>query len=85
MIVPITGRLSWRKPPLVTIALILVNIFVFFGFQSEDRAFVQDAWQHYFDSGLVRIELEYYLRYRNEDPAIIQTAEAREDHDTINT
>ena len=85
MIVPITGRLSWRKPPLVTIALILVNIFVFFGFQSEDRAFVQDAWQHYFDSGLVRIELEYFLRYRNEDPTIIRTAEAQEDHDTINT
>ena len=85
MIVPITGRLSWRNPPLVTIMLILVNCAVFFGLQSEDRAFVQDAWQHYLDSGLVRIELAHYLRYRNEDPAILPTAEAQEDHDTLNT
>ena len=34
MIVPITGRLSWRNPPLVTIVLIVINTVVFFGLQA---------------------------------------------------
>ena len=62
MIVPITGRLSWRNPPIVTVALILANIVVFSGFQSQDRAYLQDAWQHYTAFGLARIEMASYLR-----------------------
>lgn len=84
MIVPISGRLSWRNPPSVTITLILLNIAVFFIFQSNDRAYMQDAWQYYNDAGLARIELAYYLRYRGEDPSIIQTAESEEDAATLN-
>ncbi|MDJ0883782.1 MAG: rhomboid family intramembrane serine protease [Desulfobacterales bacterium] len=84
MIVPITGQLSWRNPPIVTLALILANIVVFFGLQSKDQAYLQEAWQHYIESGLVRIELEYYLRSQGEDPAIIQTAEEEEDAETLN-
>ena len=83
MIVPITGRLSWRNPPLVTIVLILANIVVFFGFQSEDRAYLQEAWRHYIESGLVRIELAYYLRDQGEDPAVIQTTEKEKDEEAL--
>ncbi len=85
MIVPISGRLSWRNPPLVTIALILVNIAVFFGLQSNDQAYLQEAWQHYTESGLVRIELESYLRDQGEDPTVIQTAEEEEDEAALST
>ncbi len=84
MIVPITGQLSWRHPPIVTIALILINVAVFFGFQSNDRVYLQEAWQYYFDSGLVRIELEHYLRDQGDDPDLIRQAEEEEDEAVLN-
>jgi membrane associated rhomboid family serine protease len=84
MIVPITGRLSWRNPPLVTIALIVINTLVFFGLQANDQAYIREAWQHYIESGLVRIELTYYLRHQGEDPSAIEIAEEAEDDETLN-
>ncbi len=84
MIVPITGQLSWRHPPIVTIALILINVAVFFGFQSNDRVYLQEAWQYYFESGLVRIELEHYLRDQGDDPDLIRQAEEEEDEAVLN-
>ena len=83
MIGPITGRLSWRHPPVVTLALILVNIAVFFGFQSQDHVYLQEAWKHYTESGLVRIELQYYLRDQGEDPDFLRTAEEEEDEGAL--
>ncbi|MDJ0991374.1 MAG: rhomboid family intramembrane serine protease [Desulfobacterales bacterium] len=84
MIVPITGELSWRHPPVVTIALILANVVVFFGFQAQDRLYLKEAWQHYIESGLVRIELRHHLRDRGEDPDRIRTAEEEEDDEALN-
>ncbi len=85
MIVPVTGQLSWRNPPILTIALILINIVVFLGFQSQDKALRREAWQHYIDSGLVRIELEHYLRHQGQDPAVIQTAFEAEDEEALSS
>ncbi|MCP4690376.1 MAG: rhomboid family intramembrane serine protease [Desulfobacterales bacterium] len=71
LIIPISGKLSWRNPPAVTIALIVVNVLVFFIFQlGEDEKFMQ-AHEYYFKSGLAEIELPRYLDYResrSEDP-----------------
>ena len=84
MIVPITGQLSWRHPPVVTIALILINTAVFFGFQSQDRAHLQEAWQYYIASGLVRMELQHYLRDQGDDPDLIRAAEEEGDDEALN-
>jgi membrane associated rhomboid family serine protease len=65
LVVPIVGKLSWRHPPLVTIALILVNAAIFFGFQYDDGRAQQEALTFYVESGLAQLELQAYLRYKN--------------------
>jgi len=57
LIVPIVEGLNWRRPPPVTIALILVNCAVFFFYQTGDTAREARALQAYIGSTLPRLEL----------------------------
>jgi len=63
-IVPLTGKISWRRPPAVTIGLILINCLIFFLFYFSDIHRLIDAEQYYFDSGLAEIEVQSYLEHR---------------------
>ncbi len=64
-IVPVTGKISRRHLPVVTIGLILVNCLVFFIFQSNQASQYRDAEEYYFRSGLAEIELLCFIQYRN--------------------
>ncbi len=64
LIIPVTGKLSWRHPPLVTIGLIVINCLVFLFFQMGDNAKWQNALKFYFVSGLAEMEVERYLAYK---------------------
>ena len=66
LIIPITGKLSWRNPPYVTIALILINCLVFCIFQIGDTQRLYEAETFYFESGLADIELPLYLEHLEE-------------------
>jgi membrane associated rhomboid family serine protease len=61
--IPLTKKISWRTPPMVTIAIILVNVFVFFVIQGEDDARFMEAQNFYFESFLDRIEIPIYLDF----------------------
>lgn len=76
-IVPLTGRVSWRRPPVVTIALILINCLIFFLFYFSDIQRLIEAEQYYFDSGLAEIEVQAYIDYRDriEDTGPVSPAE----------
>jgi membrane associated rhomboid family serine protease len=63
LIIPLTNNISKKNPPLITIAIILVNCFVFFIIQSGDTENYLQAMQYYFDSGLGKIEVSSYLNY----------------------
>ncbi len=63
LIIPLTNNISKKNPPLITIAIILVNCFVFFIIQSGDTENYLQAMQYYFDSGLGKIEVFNYLNY----------------------
>ena len=63
LIIPIIGKTSLRNPPVVTILLILVNVFVYFGFQLGDHAASMAAQKYYLESGLVDIELPRYRAF----------------------
>ena len=67
LLIPITDKLSWRNPPIITIILILINCFVYFVFQFEDNPRWMKAQQFYFTSGLAEIEIVRYAEYK--DPA----------------
>ena len=65
LIIPLTGKISWRNPPVVTIGLILVNCLVYFIFQHGDNNRRYEAERYYFTSGLAQIEVPMYMRYVN--------------------
>ncbi len=61
--IPLTRKISWRNPPIFTIAIILVNVFVFFVYQRDDRSHYVEAAKFYFESGLDAIEIPIYLEF----------------------
>ena len=63
LIVPLSGKISWRNPPWITIAIILINCFIFFVFQSGDDDRYREAMSFYLESGLAQIEISDYLAY----------------------
>ena len=67
-IIPLTGKLSWRNPPLITIGLILLNCLVYFIFQTGEPQKQYEVSEYYFSSGLVTIEVPHYIAYREGRP-----------------
>ena len=68
LIIPLTGKISKRNPPLITIAIILVNCFVYFALQSDDGELYSRAMKFYFESGLGKIEASRYQAYLKAAP-----------------
>ena len=66
MIIPLTENMSWRNPPLVTIALIIINCFVFFNYQLDDDQNLNLALTHYAESAMSQVEAEKYLSFLSE-------------------
>ena len=65
LIVPVTGKISWRNPPVVTLGFIILNCLVFFLFQFNDGKLAYEAEEYYFKSGLAAIEVFRYVDYRD--------------------
>ena len=63
-IIPLTGKISWRNPPIVTISIILLNCLVFFVFQAGESEKQFEVSRYYFKSGLADIEVPRYIAYR---------------------
>lgn len=70
LIIPITGKLSWKNPPWLTLFLILINCFVFFAFQGEDDARYEEAFSFYIESGLARMEVDRYRENKGALPPL---------------
>lgn len=62
-IIPVGDRVDWKRPPVVTLLLILVNCFVFFFIQAGDERSDEKALQYYFSSDLPKWELNRYSEY----------------------
>lgn len=77
LIVPIVEGLDWRRPPPVTVALIVLNFLVFFLYQGGDAARERKALQAYFESSLPAIELPAYkVRLKETQPQAARQIEA---------
>jgi len=75
-IIPLTGKISVRNPPIVTIAIVLINCLVWFVLQAGDTDKQIEASELYFTSGLVNIEISHYLAYRDgrlQEPVEVMT------------
>ena len=63
-IIPLIGKISWRNPPFVTVAIIFLNCLVFFLFQAGESEKQHEVSRYYFESGLANIEVPRYIAYR---------------------
>lgn len=71
LIIPVTDKISWRNPPIITISLVLMNCIIFFLFQFNQYDQYVEAENYYVESGLIDIEINKYIDYK-------YTAEQRE-------
>ncbi len=63
LVVPVSGKIGWKNPPVVTLALLVVNCLVFFLLQVNDDESRMAAEQFYLTSGLAAIEVPRYIDY----------------------
>jgi membrane associated rhomboid family serine protease len=75
LIVPLSKKIGWKNPPLVTLALIIINCLVFFLFQTDDDKARMEAETFYMESGLARIEVPRYAQYLAETKTDDETAD----------
>lgn len=59
LIIPLHKKLSRRNFPIVTLLLILANVFVYVGLQGGDTEMEMDAARHYHESGLEEREWQW--------------------------
>ena len=55
LILPLPARPDWSRPPLATLAIMLLCLIAFL-MQGRDHSIREEAWRYYQESGLARIE-----------------------------
>ncbi len=65
LLIPFDRKPDWKRPPVVTLGLILANILAFLLFQSGEPQHLDNAVTYYADSGLMELERQQYLQERS--------------------
>lgn len=73
LIIPAEHPLDWKKPPVITLLLILLNVLIYFGYQGGDQAREEQAVKLYLDGGLLARERALFI------PAFIERHELDEE------
>ena len=86
---PLDQAPDWRRPPFVTIFLIVVNICCFLFWQLDDNREASEAFDYYFQSELPEIELpayEVYIKPSKKDKTInyVEQVKSTEDEESFN-
>jgi len=63
LIIPVSGKIGWKNPPIATLAIVVINCLVFFLFQIRDDESRMAAEQFYLNSGLAEIEIPLFISY----------------------
>ncbi|OEY65808.1 rhomboid family intramembrane serine protease [Marinobacter sp. X15-166B] len=63
LIIPAENTIDWKRPPWVTLSLILVCLLVFLFYQGGDSRLMVAAVDRYLDSGLLELEAPVYENY----------------------
>ena len=63
LIVPIENKLNWKRPPVITLLLIIINCFIFFSYQIKDSETLNSAISSYHESQLWAQEKDLYIDF----------------------
>lgn len=63
LIIPAENTLNWKKPPWMTLALMLACLLVFVFYQGGDGRLINGALERYLDDGLLELEAPVYETY----------------------
>jgi membrane associated rhomboid family serine protease len=63
LLIPLARKFDWHHPPVMTFLIVLVNVLVYAIWQSPSQEHRAQALEHYFDSGLAKLEFPRYARY----------------------
>lgn len=61
LIIPAEHPLDWKKPPVLTVLLILLNVLVYLLYQSGDERREQEAVKTYLDGGVLTHERQLFI------------------------
>lgn len=61
LIIPAEHPLDWKKPPVITLLLIVLNTLIYFGYQGGDSARLEVAVKTYLDGGLLNREKALFI------------------------
>ncbi|MEO4046159.1 rhomboid family intramembrane serine protease [Pseudomonas sp. CAU 1711] len=61
LIIPAEHPLDWKRPPVITLLLILLNTLIYFAYQGGDHERLETAVQTYLDGGLLARERTLFL------------------------
>lgn len=75
LLLPVNKKIDWKRAPVVTLLLVLINCVVYFGFQTRDNERVIEAYKYYHKSRLPAVEFPAYLRYLENGGDITHAAE----------
>ena len=62
-ILPAERKLNWRKPPIITLLLIIINCAVFFGYQLKDGQLYKELTEDFQNSGFAEQEIKLYSEH----------------------
>lgn len=63
VVLPTEKRFDWQHAPIMLFTIVCLNVLVFFVYQSGDDAKFNQAFNHYSQSGLLRMEWPAYQKY----------------------
>lgn len=81
VILPTEKRFDWRYAPVMLFTLVLLNVLVFFLYQSNDDDKFTQALNHYQQSDLLRMEWPAYQNYLSKEGEAELLQEVRADFD----
>lgn len=83
LLLPFDRRVDWKRPPLVTLALILLNCAVFFLLQSGDEDKLDTAYRYYQESRLADVKFPLYSAYLRQHDRLVELHEFDEQYDLV--
>lgn len=62
LILPAEHPLDWKRPPVITLLLIVLNTLIYFAYQGNDPAREEQAVSTYLDAGLLSREKTAFIQ-----------------------